>query len=189
MNESRRQILETTTTLLEAQGYHATGMNQIIRESGAPKGSLYYYFPDGKDGLTAEAIEHASAAVVERIHTELAVIDDPAEAIGQFITNIAFHVEASGFKTGGPLMTVALETATTNERLNLTCRAAYQRLVDAFADKLDKSGLDAKQAQELATFIVASIEGAVLLSRTYHNTSPLRMIGRQLARYISNYRQ
>jgi TetR/AcrR family transcriptional regulator, lmrAB and yxaGH operons repressor len=52
---TRDQIIQTTCTLLESQGYHATGLNQILKESGAPKGSLYYYFPQGKEELAEEA--------------------------------------------------------------------------------------------------------------------------------------
>lgn len=56
MNTTRDQIIETTCELLEAYGYHATGLNQILTKSGTPKGSLYYYFPEGKEELTSETL-------------------------------------------------------------------------------------------------------------------------------------
>ena len=49
MNTTRQQIVEKTSALLERQGYHATGLNQIVAESETPRGSLYYYFPHGKE--------------------------------------------------------------------------------------------------------------------------------------------
>ncbi|MDQ2717139.1 MAG: TetR/AcrR family transcriptional regulator, partial [Chloroflexota bacterium] len=67
MNTTREQIIEATCDLLEAQGYHATGLNQILAESGAPKGSLYYYFPQGKEELTAAAIDRTGKLVAQRI--------------------------------------------------------------------------------------------------------------------------
>ncbi len=69
---TRDHIIDTTSQLLEQQGYFATGLNQIVQESGAPKGSLYYYFPEGKEELTAEAIERSAAKFSGIIRTELA---------------------------------------------------------------------------------------------------------------------
>ena len=56
MTIAREQILKTTCDLMEKQGYHGTGLNEIVKESGSPKGSLYHYFPDGKEQIVAEAV-------------------------------------------------------------------------------------------------------------------------------------
>lgn len=178
---SREQILSTTCDLLERQGYHATGMNQIIQESGAPKGSLYYYFPEGKEELAEKAIQQTAAAVVERIRAHLDQVSSPAEAIPAFVRRIAESVEASGFRAGGPLTAIAMETANTNPRLNLACRAAFASIRQAFADKLLASGCDPERAGRLSTFITAAIEGGVLLSRTEHSGDPLRIVADQIA--------
>ena len=68
MSNAREQILQTTCNLLEKQGYHGTGLNEIVKESGAPKGSLYYYFPEGKEQITAEAVLQSGRVTSERIH-------------------------------------------------------------------------------------------------------------------------
>lgn len=75
-------------------------------------------------------------------------------------------------------MTVAMETATTNERLNLACRTAYTRLQDAFAGKLAAHSY--AQPEELATFITAAIEGGIILSRVHHTGDPLRQVAIRL---------
>ena len=186
MATAREQIIAVTCDLLETQGYHATGLNQIIQESGSPKGSLYYYFPDGKEGLTAEAIEQAGREVAQRIEHRLAAYPDPAQAVREFVTNIAHHVEASGFRAGGPLTTVALETATSSERLNTVCRAAYQRMIDAVRSYLLSVGIDQANAAELAQFVIASIEGGIILSRTFHTGDPLRQVAEQLAMTVGS---
>jgi len=186
VTSTRNQIIETTCGLIEAQGYYGTGLNQIIRESGAPRGSLYYYFPEGKEELTAEAIERSGKLVEERIRTSLAEHEDVGEAIRQFVHRIAYHVEASGFRTGGPLMTVAMETATTSERLNLACRDAYRRIQDAFEQKLRTGGYSVEEARRLATFITSAIEGGIILSRTYHSGDPLRTVAVLLGRLLND---
>jgi TetR/AcrR family transcriptional regulator, lmrAB and yxaGH operons repressor len=176
MNTTRDQIIETTCDLLEAQGYHGTGLNQIVRESGTPKGSLYYYFPEGKEELSAEAIDRSGRMMEERIRAHLSGDGDAAPAVRALIETIASHVEASDFRCGGPLTTVALETATTNQRLNQACRQAYERIQHAFKEKLLSSGYSEEAAAQLALFINAAIEGGVILCRTQHSGEPLRRI-------------
>lgn len=181
MTNTRDQMVATTCDLLETQGYHATGLNQILKESGAPKGSLYYHFPAGKEELTAEAVERSGRLVAERIRLNLAGAADPAEAVPAFIRRIADAVEQSGYRAGGPLQTVALETATSSARLNAVCQAAYRALETAFVEKLVAGGHSAAAAAGLATFITAAIEGGIILSRTYHSGDPLRAVAGHLA--------
>ena len=181
MSSARDQIIEATCDLIESQGFHATGLNQIVKESGAPKGSLYYYFPEGKDAIAEAAIARAGQTVAERILASL-VSADAARGIPAFVESIAYFVEASGFRSGGPLTTVAMETATTNDRLNQACRAAYRQLRGAFEAKLAESGY--AQPDALATFITAAIEGGIILSRVYHTGDPLRQVAAQIGRFL-----
>jgi TetR/AcrR family transcriptional regulator, lmrAB and yxaGH operons repressor len=181
---TREQIIQAAGDLLESQGYHATGLNQIVQVSGAPKGSLYYHFPAGKEQIAAEAVSHAAGQTAARIRENLAAVPDPGEALRAFAENIAHHIEASGFRAGGPLMTVALETATSSERLNLVCRDCYDLLRAAFVEKLSAGGYNQAQADQLAMVILATLEGAILLSRTYHSGDALRLAGEQLARLL-----
>src|SRR5215208_191583 len=95
MSNAREQILQTTCDLLEKQGYHGTGLNEIVKESGAPKGSLYYYFPEGKEQITAEAALQAGRVTSERIHDGLRGSNSAPKAIHDFILLIAEHVERS----------------------------------------------------------------------------------------------
>lgn len=170
---TREQIIETTSHLLEQQGYFATGLNQIVQESGAPKGSLYYYFPEGKEELTAEAIERSARTFTTIIETELARYADPAEAIEQFMRGLAEHVEASECRGGAPVATVALETAGRSERLTAACQAAYAGYQQAFGNYLASHSISTERAAHLATLIVAAIEGGIILSRTQRNARPL----------------
>jgi len=184
MTTTRDQIIQTTCDLIENQGYHATGLNEIVKESGAPKGSIYYYFPDGKEGITAEAVLFAGKAVAERIRTHLAEKSDPAEAVQSFVEMIAHFVEASGFHSGGPLTIVASETATTSEKLNLTCREAYTMVRETFQAKLLEGGFSQDRSASLAWMMTSATEGGIILSRTYHSGDPLRAVAKELAGLI-----
>lgn len=181
MTNSREQILLTTCDLLENQGFHATGLNEIVRESGAPKGSIYYYFPEGKEEIVAQSVDYAGRRTAERFRAFTVEIDDPAQAIRSFIERIAYHVEASGFRSGGPLTIVASESATTSERINQACQEAYTLIRQAIMEKLMAGGMEETRAASLAWTINAVIEGAIILSRTYHSGDPLRQAADQLA--------
>jgi TetR/AcrR family transcriptional regulator, lmrAB and yxaGH operons repressor len=189
MSKAREQILLTTSTLLEKQGFHGTGLNEIIKESGSPKGSLYYYFPGGKEQIAAEAILQSGKSTAERIRTGLMESHLPSKAIHDFILKIAENVEVSGFGSGGPLTAVAMETATGSERINSACREAYGMIESAFLDKLLLENEFAPgKAQELAGFITAAVEGGIILSRTYHSGDPLRLVATQLKILLAGYK-
>ena len=189
MASARDRILETTCELLEAQGFQATGLNQIIRDSGAPKGSLYYYFPDGKEGLVAEAVARSAKITAERIETNLATHENPAEAVKTFVYTLAQHLRASDFRSGGPITTTALEAAATNERVREACNQAYQSWQAAFKAKLVEGGYIEGRATSLAALIVASIEGAVTLGRTERSVLPLHQTASELYRLLNKPRK
>ena len=173
MESKRDQLLRTAWRLFESQGYHATGINQIISESGVPKGSFYHYFPDGKEGLAREAIDAIGSGLRHKLESACASGPDCLSGIAGLIRTVAEHVEASQFKHGGPLTTVALETATSNQRLNEGCRHAYHTLLDLLVERLRSDGMDEQEAREISTTIIAGLEGAILLSRTFHDRTPL----------------
>lgn len=185
MSNVREHILQTTCNLMEKQGYHGTGLNEIVKESGAPKGSLYHYFPEGKEQITSEAVILSGKATATRIQMGLSGNRNAPKAIHDFVLNIADHVELSGFAAGSPLTAVAMETATTSERINLACREAYSLLETAFREKLLESGYAKVEADELGIFITAAIEGGIILSRTYHTGDPLRSVAKHLKVLLS----
>ncbi len=179
-NTTRQQLVETTSRLLEAQGYHGTGLNQIIRESGAPRGSLYYYFPDGKEELAAAAVAEQGERMRDFTASVLSQVADPVEAVDRVMAGMIEHFSASHFCGGAPLAAVALETAARSARLRTTCAAAYNELIAAFAAKLTAGGYPEMRAARLATVIVAGIEGAVILSRTQQSVEPLTRLREEL---------
>jgi len=180
MSSTRDQIIETTAQLLEKQGYRATGLNQIVEKSGAPKGSLYYYFPGGKEEFGTEAVKKVAQEIHRRIDTILATVEDPGEAVEAFILRVAHHVRTSNYLKGGPITSVALEACTTSERLNKACRETYDLWQLAFVEKLVNSGFSSARSKRLAGLIIASLEGAIVLSRTNRSVEPLEHIASEL---------
>jgi TetR/AcrR family transcriptional regulator, lmrAB and yxaGH operons repressor len=185
MSSSKRdEILRTAWRLFESQGYHATGINQIITESGVPKGSFYHYFPDGKEGLAVEAIEAISDGMRAKVRKVGSSSSNCVEAIAVLFRDIARHLEESGYQHGGPLTIVTLETATTNTRLNQACQRAYNNTHLALSEQLSADVFSEADARELSTLILAGLEGGILLSRTLHSTEPMEQIARQIEHAI-----
>jgi TetR/AcrR family transcriptional regulator, lmrAB and yxaGH operons repressor len=185
----REEIVWAAWRLFESQGYHATGINQIITESGVPKGSFYHYFPDGKEGLAVEAIDTIGKGLRAKVQSTCAEHDDPVQAIVALCLDIARHLKSSGFQHGGPLTIVTLETATTNERLNEACRRAYNGVHDELSDQLRAGSFGEENARALSSLILAALEGGILLSRTLHSAEPLEQIARQIEHAIRSSEQ
>lgn len=180
MSSKREQIIETTCQLMETQGYHATGLNQILAESGAPKGSLYHYFPDGKVELGLEAIAASSRMIEGQIRLVMGECDDPVTAVTTFITTLAGYVDESGYRAGGPITAIALESASTNDQLREACHQAYQSWQEAFAQKLRAGDFGEARSRQLAALIIAALEGAIILSRSQRSPQPLLDIAEEI---------
>ena len=185
MATAREEILLAACRLLEKQGYPATGLNEIVQESGAPKGSLYYYFPEGKEQIISEAVLYSGKILVERMRSELAKCADPMQSIYEYILRLADKVEEKHFTAGNPLTIVSVEAAGASERISQACREVYAQMQDVLQEKLAWCGLSEAEAAERARLTLASLEGCIILSRVHRTVDPLRALARHLKDSLS----
>jgi AcrR family transcriptional regulator len=181
---SRARMLDTAADLLHRQGYASTGLNQILEESGAPKGSLYFHFPGGKEELFAEALEQASRGLTEMLERVLAAAPSAQHALDMIIAYFSDQLERSKFTKGCPIATVALEQAATSDALQCVCSATYTHWLSLITARLIQDGLSPDRADALAHIVLSSIEGALLLSRAHRSTSALARVGAELKRLL-----
>ena len=177
---SRAKLVAAAATLLQRQGYAATGLAEIVAESGAPRGSLYFYFPGGKEELACEALRQSGASWRARIEEVVASTPDLGDAVTAVCALFARELEGSGFTLGCPIATVALEAAATSEPVRATCAEHFAGWEQAIGQRLEGVGLAPARAAELATFTLASIEGALLLAKVQRSTAPLLTVGATL---------
>ncbi|WP_353050103.1 TetR/AcrR family transcriptional regulator [Bacillus sp. ISL-41] len=177
---SRDKLISAASRLFQMQGYHGTGLNHILKESGAPKGSLYYYFPDGKEQLAVESVQLTAQHVRTRIERGLDQEKDAVEAIQGFIEEMAKQYQNDGSQEGVPIAAVALETALFSEPIRKACQGGYEGFQEAFAEKLLQSGFEESRARELGIVINSLIEGAFLLSFTTGNNEPLLLAAKNI---------
>lgn len=179
-SETRDKILLTASRLFLRQGYHATGLSQIIKESGSPKGSLYYYFPNGKEELAIEAVKLTSDFVQQYINEHLDEIDDPVESLQAFIYRIAQGTIDLKEVIPYTVSLLSLETSLISEPIRENCKAAFEAWEKGFSAKLVKSGFDKKKADELGIIIQVMMEGALISALTKNDNTPLYHV----AKYI-----
>src|SRR5690242_14581980 len=98
--DTRDRVLRTAATLFRTQGYHATGLNQVLAEGGAPKGSLYFHFPGGKEQLAVESLQLSAGEFCDQLR-HAGSLDEALELLGE-------QLVASDFRAGCPIATVAL---------------------------------------------------------------------------------
>jgi len=171
---SRGSIVETATRLFSAQGYHGTGLNQIIKESHCPKGSLYYYFPEGKEELARECIEQIKRKVSDKWEEAFERFEHPARAIEYHIEMMAEDAERSNFKGFTPLsFWNAVETSSVSLSLREACQGAIDEWRHMLTRRLQSAGLDADRAGETATVVLSMLEGSLIIAMTNRDTEPI----------------
>jgi TetR/AcrR family transcriptional repressor of lmrAB and yxaGH operons len=177
---SRNKMIAATAELLQRQGYHGTGLKQILEHSDAPKGSLYFHFPGGKEELACAALVQSGETLRLRIAEAIDGAPDLGAAIVAVTELLADELEQSDFDKGCPVATVALEAAGASELVRQTCEDSYRGWQALIEQQLETSGLPAPLAAQAAMFALSAIEGALLLSRVYRDVSPLRAVGAQM---------
>ncbi|SDL84122.1 TetR/AcrR family transcriptional regulator [Nonomuraea jiangxiensis] len=179
--ETRVRILEATQELVETAGYAGAGLNQVIAASGAPRGSLYFHFPDGKDQLIGESIRRAGQAIDAAVEELAASGASAAEFVEGVLRLLGDRLEESGWRKGCPVATVALEMAAASEPLQQACSDVYASWEAALRRRLGGR----PDADDLAVTILALIEGALLLAKAHRSREPLDRVSGRLAALLS----
>lgn len=181
---TRGAMIDAAGDLLQRVGYRGASMSQMIKHSGAPRGSIYHHFPGGKDELVREALLSSGGAWREHVATLIADEPDLGEALKLTCRALADRLEASGFQDGCPIATVALEASSDVPVVRETCAAHFKENEALIAARGRAAGLDDEQAAALATLVLSTLEGALLLAKTYGDTAPLITAGETLARLL-----
>ncbi|MBC6447248.1 TetR/AcrR family transcriptional regulator [Actinokineospora xionganensis] len=170
--DTRERTLRTAATLFRTQGYHGTGLNQVLAEGGLPKGSLYFHFPGGKEQLAAEAVTLAAGELCDWVSVILESAPDAATGLDAVIQTLAEHLVASDFSRGCPIGTVAPDGG---DMVREACASAFASWQGVVRDFLAERNIP--DADDVATTLLAALEGAQLLARTRRDTAPLHAVG------------
>ena len=173
-------LIETASRLFMVRGYCGVGLNDIIEESGVPKGSLYYYFPEGKEQLAIAAIENTKALVMADINSIFAGNSNLIEALQAYVYELSRAFGAGGEPIGSPIGTIAGEKHSTSEPIRLACEATFKDWQSIYIEKFLEAGYPKEQATSLAMVFHALTEGGILLALTMKSGKPLEAIAEQI---------
>ncbi len=179
--QTRRKIIDTVIELLKVKGFNGVGLQEIISQSGTPKGSLYFHFPGGKNEIVETSIKQYGENIDTLLRMLFLNTTDIATAIKAVFSYAINDLESSNYTKGCPIGTTALDPESISKTIQESCAQCFSLMRDVMAERLKKDGMDAVEAEKQATFILSSFEGAIILSKAYRNTEPLKIIAERLS--------
>jgi AcrR family transcriptional regulator len=183
---TRERIVEAAADLFWRAGYPATGMKQIVEHAKAPFGSVYHFFPGGKEQLGAEVVRWSGLRYQQLVEgvleLRLASETSVADAFAQVMVDAGDALAASGWADACPIATVALEMANESELIRAACEETFESWTAALVERFARHGVGVDDAsrRDLATTFLMLLEGGFLLARTARSPEPLTAAGRTM---------
>jgi TetR/AcrR family transcriptional repressor of lmrAB and yxaGH operons len=179
--DTKERMIAAARRLFREHGYLGTALSDVVTESAAPRGSIYFHFPGGKEELATEVtLLHASERIAD-INRAAATTRTAAELIAAFIGRERDDMVASNYREGCAMAPIVIEATPASDQLSDATRRAFQDLITTLAARLTEKGLTHDKAVQLATNVWTSVEGALILSRVLRSPEPFDAAITQLA--------
>jgi len=171
-------MLISAAEVLRERGAAGLTIDEVLARSGAPRGSVYYHFPEGRNQILTEALQYAGGAIT-------GVIDEAAQKGGMYLVRqfVEFWEQLlveSDFTAGCPVVAAAIGSADDEPQLSTVAGGIFRLWRDALTRAFVSDGFDEPCAASLAIMCIASLEGAVMLCRSTRSVGPLRDVADQL---------
>jgi TetR/AcrR family transcriptional repressor of lmrAB and yxaGH operons len=162
---TRDRMIEAMLLALRTKGFHGVGLNEILEQARAPKGVLYHHFPGGKSELAVAAIEQVIDHITRTLDKVLERNSDPAQALIGWMGSAQKQLSLSGFESGCPLATVALESTPEDIAIRAALAKGFQAIRHSLTTAFIRAGMEAPLSNSLAALIVSAYEGALVQAR------------------------
>lgn len=181
---TRERIVAGAADMISRRGLNATSIRETAKHARAPLGSTYHYFPDGKQQLATEAVRHTGAWVAGSLRKELEA--GPVAGLRAFLGLWRGIVVGTDFRAGCPVLAVSIEEPPADEPPAALLAAAevFEEWEGLLAASLREHGAEPGQAAQVATLIVAAVEGTVAMCRAKRSVEPLDRTAEQLRALI-----
>ena len=184
--DSRSRMIHAAAELFRQRGYHATAFSDVIRASGAPRGSTYFHFPGGKQELAREAIALAGDEIEELVAQAADRADGPGSLVRALGDMVAARLEGSDYRSGCAIATMVLELAPENEELSTDFETVFGRWRAALARRFETWAIAPGRAIGLANLVMSAFEGALILSRAARSTESFSTTVQAVAEVIDH---
>jgi TetR/AcrR family transcriptional regulator, lmrAB and yxaGH operons repressor len=178
--DTRERMVHAAAGLFRRKGYDGTGLNEILERSGAPRGSLYFHFPGGKEELAVAAITEVGTNLGSGMQALLTSSEDAGEGIGRVIDFLADDLERSDYRGGCPIAAVTLDGAGESEAVREACAAVFDHWLAVIEQRLLAGGWGPPAARRRALITLATFEGGLTVARARRDTAPLRALADEL---------
>jgi TetR/AcrR family transcriptional regulator, transcriptional repressor for nem operon len=191
--QTREAILDAATELMHLKGYQATTLDDVLRESGVGKGNFYYHFKS-KEELGYAILDQIIAAFLERT-VEPCFVDGATPRLAQihcFLDRVLAAQRQRNCVGGCALGNLASELSDVHEgfraRLSGVFSAWNERLTGALAEAQAAGSVRADcHPEAVAQFLVASLEGAILMTKLTKDIVVMERCVEEMKRYLTLY--
>jgi TetR/AcrR family transcriptional repressor of lmrAB and yxaGH operons len=166
---------------MRRNGYAGTAISDIVASSGAPRGSVTFHFPGGKQEIAAEVVDLMTRDIIDEVDRAAASALTPADVIRAHIAEIGAALEASGFVAGCPVAPITVELADESEAIKRGCAHFFSTWRANLARRLADRGLDETRASRVADMAVFATEGAVVVCRAEGRLDALDTVADELS--------
>jgi TetR/AcrR family transcriptional regulator, lmrAB and yxaGH operons repressor len=181
--DTRDRILNSAASQLQRYGLHGASLNGILDEGGAPRGSLYYFFPGGKEQLALEATVRG-VAVVTQVLEEMIATKTLDKAVSEYFGAAAHELEESGFVFGCPVTPIIMDIDEASAALAAVCRDAMTKWRETYEVAFVAAGMPSAKAHNLAVLAIAALEGSLIMARAARDISAIITAGDEVAELV-----
>ena len=180
--DSRAKMVRSAAKLIRTRGFTATSFSEVLAASGAPRGSIYHHFPNGKQQLAADAIQWTSERALT--YQRSCPAQTPEGVLAWFVDMWRQIVVASQGAEGCVIAGVALDTGV-GEELSGLVRETFRTWIGLLSDQFESAGVARRRARSISTAAVAAMEGALILCRSESSSAPLETVAAELTRLVT----
>ena len=179
--DAKDRMIAAARRLFREHGYLGTALSDVVIESAAPRGSIYFHFPGGKDELASEVTLLHAGDHIAHINRAAAATSTAGQLIEAFIGRIRDELVLSNYREGCAMAPIVIESTPASDQLSDATRHGFQDMIATLAARLAEKNVPHSRATQLATNAWSSVEGALILSRVLRSPEPFDLAITQLA--------